>query len=211
MRLVFVETYQWFSIITPAQVAVWVSSCRWGVAQKCTAQMCGVSQTSKKSDPRLTREGGCSNISISGESWMGGKRRGVGQGLEVPQKAPATSTLAWAGSSVRGWENQRHFQHWHVCPAAAGPARGWAGGCRCVLSASSRGKDGCELLFGSVWCRGASQRDIRHASLHRAGEHWEVCRGGTWRRLMNSYFHHWVFAPGRKGKAKKSVYRMRYG
>lgn len=55
MRLVFVETYQWFSIITPVQVAVWVSSCRWGVAQKCTARVCGVLQTSKKRSPFNSR------------------------------------------------------------------------------------------------------------------------------------------------------------
>lgn len=209
MGLVFVKTYQSFSVITPAQVAVWVSSCHWGVAQKCTARMCGVSQTSKKRFPFNSRRW---LFKYRHQWWKLGGRKETRSGSGTGGATRPLSPLPLPGRTRQSEAGKTSsFSSFGTYVLQPPDQREWVGSCRCVLSASGKGKDGCELLFGSVWCQGGSQSDIRRASLHRAGERWEMCRGRTRRGLMNSYFHHWVFAPGRKGKAKKSIHRMRYG
>lgn len=126
---------------------------------------------------------------------------------------------------IGGWENKLRFQLWHVGACSCQTRRsvcGWVGGYRCCFrSRQSRmcslpavtGRIAVNYFSGLVYIvyGVTSQNDIWFASLKRAEEHREMCREKAEKGLMNFYFCHWVFAPERNRKARKSIHRMRYG
>ena len=141
----------------------------------------------------------------------------------------STSRQSWAQKDssqprIRGWENKLCFQLWHVGPCSCQSSKsagGWVGWQLqvllqrqtkpCVLSVTGwipvNYSSGLVYIVYGV----TSQNDIWCTSPDRAEERREICREKIGRALVNSYFCHWVFAPGRNRKAKRSIYRVRYG
>lgn len=106
-----------------------------------------MSHKPQRSDSRLTREGDCSNTGTSGESWEGGKRQGVGQGLEVPPGPCHLSPCLGGLVSLRPGKPAAFLALARMSCSRRTRESGWAAAGACFLPAA-RGRMAANCFLG---------------------------------------------------------------